>query len=302
MSTSGARIALRPGHRVAHKRFMNFRPLLRDELDTVVEWAAREGWNPGIHDAEIFWETDPEAFWGFDVDGQLAGGGAIVSYGGKVGFMGLFIVVPELRGQGMGKKLWYFRRDHLLGRLNPGAPIAMDGVFAMQPFYAEGGFVFTHRNLRMEGIGQTAAPDPRLVPLVDLPFEEVLEFDTAHFSVPRPSFLQRWIRPEGGLALGLLTGDLLKGMGVIRPCRTGFKVGPLFAEDAQTAETLFQALSNHAAGRPIYLDTPENNPEALALANRHGLREVFGCARMVYNPPLDLPWSRIFGVTTFELG
>lgn len=172
----------------------------------------------------------------------------------------------------------------------------------MQPFYAEGGFVFTHRNLRMEGLGKKAEPDPRLIALADLPFENVLEFDTAHFTVPRPAFLRRWIQPEGGLGLGLLDRDRLKGMGVIRPCRVGFKIGPLFAEDAETAETIFQALSNHALGQPVYLDTPENNPAALALAHRHGLTEVFGCARMVYNPPLTLPWHRIFGVTTFELG
>lgn len=172
----------------------------------------------------------------------------------------------------------------------------------MQPFYAEGGFVFTHRNLRMEGVGQSATPDSRLVPLADLPFQQVVDFDAAHFSVPRPAFLQRWIRPEGGLGLALLKGGFIEGMGVIRPCRTGYKIGPLFAENAETAEVIFQALSSHAAGQPIYLDTPENNPEALALAARHNLHESFGCARMVYGPPLHLPWNKIYGVTTFELG
>ena len=41
---------------------------------------------------------------------------------------------------------------------------------------------------------------------------------------------------------------------------------------------------------------------ALALAARHGLREVFGCARMYYGPPPRLPDREIFGVTTVELG
>jgi hypothetical protein len=30
--------------------------------------------------------------------------------------------------------------------------------------------------------------------------------------------------------------------------------------------------------------------------------EVFGCARMYYGPIPDMPWDRIFGITTFELG
>ena len=39
-----------------------FRNMTRAEVDELVGWAAREGWNPGLRDAEIFWATDPEAF------------------------------------------------------------------------------------------------------------------------------------------------------------------------------------------------------------------------------------------------
>lgn len=33
----------------------------RSELDILTSWAANEGWNPGLHDADIFWNTDPMA-------------------------------------------------------------------------------------------------------------------------------------------------------------------------------------------------------------------------------------------------
>lgn len=81
----------------------------------------------------------------------------------------------------------------------------------------------------------------------------------------------------------------LTGMGVVRPCGTGFKLGPLFADDALTAHKLFQALSSHACGQPIYLDIPENNPAAIVLAEQHQLEEVFGCARMYQGPAPELP-------------
>lgn len=42
--------------------------------------------------------------------------------------MGLFIVDPKYRGQGLGRKLWYARRDHLLSRLQPNATIGLDAV------------------------------------------------------------------------------------------------------------------------------------------------------------------------------
>lgn len=279
-----------------------FRPLRRPELDALIGWAAAEGWNPGRGDAEAFWAADPEAFVGIDCGGELIGGGAIVSYAGEAGFMGLFIVRPEWRGRGLGGKFWNYRRDRLRARLQPGRPISMDGVFAMQPFYAKGGFAFTHRNLRMEGVGRAAALAEGLADLASLSFAEVEAYDHRHFQAPRPDFLRLWIRPEGGRALGKVREGRLAGCGVVRPCITGFKIGPLFADTPEIAEELFTALSAHAAGCPLFLDTPENNPAALELAARHGMKEVFGCARMVLGPVPPLPWLSIYGVTTFELG
>jgi GNAT superfamily N-acetyltransferase len=284
------------------KRVPLFRPLIREELDTVLGWAEKEGWNPGVHDANAFWAADPDGFWGIETEDGLVGSASIVSYEGMAGFIGLFIVRPEWRGRGLGREFWRFFCDHLSARLRPDAPISLDGVFAMQPFYAASGFVFTHRNLRMEGLGAASCPDPRLVELNTLPFRTITAFDRAHFGAPRDGFLRPWINPPGGLALGFLNGDQLQGMGVIRPCQRGFKIGPLFASSAEVADYLYTALSSHAIGEPIHLDTPENNPAALALAARHHLKEAFGCARMVRGPAQALPWDRIYGVTTFELG
>ena len=130
----------------------------------------------------------------------------------------------------------------------------------------------------------------------------VADYDRRHFGFPREAFLRRWIAPVGGRSLAAFDGETITGCGVIRPCRAGCKIGPLFAETADVPELLFCALSAHAAGQPIYLDIPENNPAAVALAARHDLQEVFGCACMYHGPAPALPWSNIYGVTTFELG
>lgn len=285
---------------------MQSEPILRQmsrlELDVLVDWAAAEGWNPGLHDAQIFWDTDPEGFIAAEQAGELIGGGSIVSYGGRFGFMGFFIVRPDQRGRGLGRRLWFHRRDLLLARLRSPATIGMDGVFNMQGFYGRGGFVFSHRDLRFEGVGAALAPTGDLVDLGKVLWPELLRFDSAHFPAPRERFLKAWIGQPGSHALGVLQGNGLCGYGVIRPCRRGYKIGPLFAASPETAEALFRGLAGWAAGEPVFLDVPENNPEALALARRQGLREVFGCARMYYGPPPVLPSAAIYGVTTFELG
>jgi len=281
-----------------------FRPLRRDELDTALDWAAAEGWNPGLADAEAFWAADPGGFWALEVAGALIGTASTVVYGeGQLGFVGLFIVRPEWRGRGLGSRFWRFFIDRLQGRLAPGGGAALDGVFAMQAYYARSGFRFTHRSLRMEGRAQPGAVDPRLCDATTPDFAQVLAFDRLCFGAERRDFLRLWLRPEGGRALAWCgPGGSVRGYGVVRPCRNGFKIGPLFAEEPAVAEALFAGLSAHAAGAPLFLDIPENHPEAVALAARHGLREGFGCARMVTDGFPALPWERVYGVTSFELG
>jgi|GEM_PF-1598026 len=38
------------------------RVMSRDEVNFAVEWAAKEGWNPGLHDADAFYAADREGF------------------------------------------------------------------------------------------------------------------------------------------------------------------------------------------------------------------------------------------------
>lgn len=285
------------------------RAMTRPEVDQLIDWAAREGWNPGLHDGDLFWATDPEAFLAAELEGELIGGGAITSYDGAFGFMGFFIVEPAHRGRGLGDTLWHARRDRLLARLRPGASIGLDGVFEMQGYYARGGFAFAHRTLRFRAEpAESPAPAPPpadgidIAPLSAVPFDQLLAYDRRCFPAARARFLAGWIAQPDALAVGARRDGALIGYGVVRRCRDGCKIGPLFADDASIAEALYARLSPFAAGGPLFIDIPEPNPGGLALARRHQMTEVFGCARMYLGPAPALAHDRIFGITTFELG
>jgi GNAT superfamily N-acetyltransferase len=278
------------------------RQLTREEVGTLVGWAADEGWDPGPGDAEAFWAADPEAFLGFDRDGSLAGAGAVTAYGRELGFVGLFILRPEVRGVGLGGELLQAMLGRLRDRLDPRAPIGLDAVAALQPTYARRGFVRTHDTARIRFGDLGPAPDG-LLPLSRLPFSDLLAFDARCFGVEREPFLRAWLRLEGAVGLAACgPGGEIEGYGVLRPTGAGGKIGPLFAVGPDVAERVLRGLLAERPGGDTVLDVPDANPQAVALANRLGGGEVFRTARMWIGEPLTLPWSSIFGMTTLELG
>jgi GNAT superfamily N-acetyltransferase len=271
----------------------------RDEVELAVDWAAEEGWNPGLHDAECFFSADPEGFFVGLLDDEPVGCISAVSYGEAFGFLGLYIVKREYRGRGFGMRLWQKGMNHLRGR-----NVGLDGVVEEQEKYKKSGFRLIHRSIRFQGTGTgDDRSDPGVVELAELPFEDLLSYDRRHFPAQRGRFLKSWIAQESSSCFAFIGDGEIEGYGLLRRCRNGFKIGPLFAEEGRVAESLFSALAGRAdRGAPIYLDVPEPNSSALSLAARHGMAETFETARMYTGGDPGLPLGKIFGLTTFELG
>lgn len=281
---------------------LHFTKLNFEQVNQLVKWAEKEGWNPGLNDAAVFYATDPAGFYGYFYEEELIAGGSIVSYNGEFGFMGFFIVKEEYRAAGIGRQLWYQRRNTLLSRLHSGASIGMDGVVAMQPFYQKGGFEIAFRDERHERVGAAYEVDSRISNIQTRDLPEILAYDVQCFGFKRENFLPAWILQYNAGAFKLLENGQLKGYAVMRKAVTGYKIGPLFAENTETAEELYKACLNTAVDEPVFIDIPMVNASAVALTKKYGTRYVFECARMYYGKPPSYHIGKVFGITSFELG
>ncbi|MBE2255882.1 MAG: hypothetical protein IAE65_06740 [Ignavibacteria bacterium] len=382
-----------------HKKFI-IRKMELEDLEFAVQLAKEEGWNPGIHDAECFFASDPDGFFvgelieddgkenseeklaggagsgagsnsglagGAGISGSDAGaagaggsgaggagsssglaggaggagsssglaGGAGVSeieakgagvldsgagaidtgktatgikkeriavvsavrYGNEFAFLGFYIVKPEYRKEGYGWQISRYAENHVKGML-----IGIDGVVQQQKNYVKDGYVFYMNQYRYEGENIKGFRDEKIINLQSYPFEQVFDYDRKVVGYKREKFLNEWIHQQGISALGYVEDGKLKGMGVIRKCFVGYKVGMLFADDREIAEKIFYALAEKANGEKIYLDVPEKNYEAYEFAKEKLGKYVFETARMYKNGILNQDIGKIFGVTTFELG
>lgn len=284
---------------------VRIRALRADEMDLCVDLAAGEGWNPGLHDAVSFRAADPGGFLVAELDTQdgpeRVGCISAVAYGESFGFLGLYIVRPGYRGRGYGLALWKAGMERLAGR-----NVGLDGVVALQDNYARSGFVRAHRSIRfMDARPAATARSSSAVDLADVDRAGLHAYDRTCFPEERETFLEAWLGAPGTRALAWLDDGWLAGFGAIRPCRKGFKVGPLFADHRRAAEGLYDALCgavNAPERGPVFLDVPEPHAEALALARDRCMERVFETARMYTGGEPDMDASRIWGVTSFELG
>jgi len=281
---------------------ITIRSLGLEGVQTLMEWARLEGWNPGFNDSEIFFNADPEGFIGCFHQEEMIGGGSIVSYEGHFGFMGLFIMKPSFRSSGIGTRLWLERRNRLINRLLPHAAIGMDGVLAMQPFYQKGGFEIAFRDERHELKGNTYLPHESITTITALDHDSVLNYDTLCFGVPRLSFMIPWLHQKNAFAFKFVDENQLKGFAVIRRCHTGYKIGPLFADNIIVAEALLKACLNTAPEASVFIDIPMCNQNAVSLLQQFESKYVFECARMYKGHAPFQPMEKIFGITSFELG
>jgi len=268
-----------------------------EEMPLAVEMAAIEGWNPGLYDADCFYNTDPDGFFVGELHGEIIAVKSAVRYGNEFGFMGFYIVKKEFRGSGYGLKLWKHAYEYLSD-----IPSGMDGVVAQQENYMKSGYKLYYKNNRYEGKNLKGESDSSLKDLKDVSVEQLVSYDASVFPAKRESFVKMWVKQPESLTKIAVGDKGIEGYGMIRKCRKGYKIGPLFANDEVNAERIFLSLTEFADGAEIYLDVPEVNLKGNALKDKYGMKYVFECGRMYANGiPEDNP-NKVFGVTTFELG
>ncbi len=270
-----------------------------DDLATALDWAAAEGWNPGLSDVRSFHAADPSGFLAARLDGRMVGSVSAVKSGADFGFIGMFIVVPELRGAGIGMRLWDAGMARLAGRV-----VGLDGVVEMQDAYARSGFVLEYRNLRYSGsLADVPAVASDAIALGPRDLDAVFAYDSPCFGSDRREFLSAWLAQPNAYTCGVVRDSVLAGYGTIRQAREGWKVGPLFADDIDVARQVLAAFRREVGdGATVALDVPQPHAAACAIAEQLGMDVSFETARMYAGGRPELPIDRIFGVTSFELG
>src|ERR1700752_4656501 len=145
------------------------RTMRPDEIALAADWAAAEGWNPGLSDAACFATVDRDGFLIGELDGAPAATVSCVNYDDRFAFLGFYIVRKDLRGHGYGLRIWNAAIAHAGRRV-----IGLDGVVAQQQNYRKSGFELAYANVRYGGTAPALdAPQANVITLTDVPLATV---------------------------------------------------------------------------------------------------------------------------------
>lgn len=274
---------------------MEMRTAQLADLATVIDWAASEGWNPGIGDADAFFAADMNGFFVTTDNSAPVAAISVVNHNDTFAFLGLYIVKPAYRGLGIGFKLW----KHALAYAGT-RTVGLDGVPDQQANYANSGFSHSSGTTRFSGaVAAKTCSQIRLATQADR--TSLIKAEATASGTDKPAYLTSWYASsELRQTLVLERAGAIAGHCTVRKCHAGAKIGPLLAQDATDA----QALIRQAAGLydgDIIIDVPSTSTGLTALCARLHLTPGFETARM-YRGAFTVGTAAFFAVTSLELG
>ncbi|MEL6293879.1 MAG: GNAT family N-acetyltransferase [Pseudomonadota bacterium] len=269
---------------------IRFRNAARQEVGLMLDWAAAEGWNPGLDDAAAFYAADPNGFVVACENDEPVAAISVVNHNESYAFLGLYIARPSHRGKGIGYALWQHAVEHAGNRT-----IGLDGVPEQQGNYAASGFRHAGSTMRFSGrVEREVSKDIRVADQDSI--AALIDREAEASGAQKPDYLNAWFGETVNRKTLIDRGGFL----TIRKCREGAKIGPLVAADARSALRLIR----HAAtvfGDTVIIDIPDRCRALTQLCQELQLMPVFETARM-YRSGRRAGTGEFYAVATLELG
>ena len=273
--------------------------------------AASLRWRPGALDHESYFAADKTGFFVGELDGQAVSFLSAVKYSREYVFMSSYIVDTPYRGKGYGLETF----KAALTSLPEGCNCGGESSEEMVDIYAKAGFKPYWKNQRIVINAARALSDVHhpngvtIQPACEVPFHDILDYDTSVHVYARPSFLKKWISAPNCFSYAATdhNGSVL-GYTVVRSTfrpEDGWKIGPLFAENSKIAKSLYQSVFRRVLVEDpkgmVTIDVPYGN--ALEIARELPSKDIVTYVRM-YNKriPSNLPLTKIFALTSTQMG
>lgn len=267
---------------------MRLRVMTEQDVSGGLRLNTLSGWNQTVADWQRFLKNSPRGCFVVEDDGKIVGTATTVNYKNRFAWIGMVLVDPEYRKQGIGTQLLkktveYLDEENI-------RTMKLDATPQGKPIYMKLGFVEENEIERWirkrPPSAASPAPQSTSTPLNERRKEQIFRRDEELFGADR-SFLLRALceeAPEFATAVG--EGELLQGYAFGRHGLFADHLGPWMARTQVAAEQILQGFLAQSSRETIIVDCLKSNSIAVELLHSCGFALSRALTRMVRGPNL----------------
>lgn len=237
-----------------------------DDIDLAMNLKDQVGWNQTPDDIRRLVEYEPDGCFIAELDGTPVGTVSTTSYGTKLAWIGMMLVLPEYRRRGIARKLMQTSIDYLQRR---GVTcVKLDATPLGQPLYEQLGFHAEWGFQRWERAGENVPAFPLGGDLST----RLVAIDEVAFGADRSGWLT-------SVAPGCRVFSSQSTFGMLRPGSVATYLGPVVSDDSSEVTTMVGEMLSAAEGR-VFWDIPTGHELSEQLAAKYGFQPVRQLLRM----------------------
>lgn len=269
---------------------MRLRTMTKQDIPAGLRLKELAGWNQTAADWNRFLDASPQGCFVAEVEGEVRGTATTISFENKFAWIGMVLVDPQHRSQGIGMKLLERTIEYLDQQKMP--TMKLDATPQGKPLYEKLGFVTEYGIERWvlkrspSADAKTAKPNRAALSAGQL--ESILAKDREVFGADRSSLLRSLREEPPNFGMGVWDGGKLCGYTFGRRGSFADHLGPWMAENSSAARELLNEFLALATRETLIVDCLTGNPAALELLRTAGFTYARTLTRM-YRGPNDYP-------------
>ena len=256
------------------------RLLFESDIPSAMRLKEAAGWNQTEADWRHLLSLQPEGCFAAVRDGRLVGTTTATIYG-ELAWIGMVLVDPEYRRQGIASGLMSVALDYLNEKVET---IKLDATALGRPVYEQFGFAVESKVERWTGSLGPSRRETRIV-IDQEAIRELLELDRRAFGADRSELIEKLIADACVSPVLIRAADgALSGYALARSGTRKTYVGPVVANDPQMIATLLDQMLSQLPGREIYIDINRECVADTSLLSDRGFVKERDLIRMVNGP------------------
>jgi len=278
---------------------INIRLLFESDITAAMQLKQAAGWNQTEEDWRRLLALEPNGCFAAVKGGRLVGTTTTTTYGNELAWIGMVLVDPKERRQGIATRLMNVALNYLNGKV---ATVKLDATAQGQPVYERLGFEVESVLERWSGTPN--ARNARGSNVWDEDgIHDVLALDRLAFATDRSKLLKKLI-DDACVPPVLLraTDGTLSGYALARSGTNADYVGPVVGKTPQHVETLLDEVLSDLPERRVYIDFNTECSANTALLSDRGFVKERDLIRMVKGGPGRKTSPLIVAIAGPEIG